>query len=253
VISAHYGLSGAIAVAQRNVPTVVTYHAGDLESVRWQRQVSRLVYRLAADNIAVSSNALRRLPGPAHHVTCGVDLSAFAPLDRVTARAQFGVAPDELAVLFPSSPERPEKGYDRYSKVMAELRRRGHRVRELQLRSLRRVQVPTIMAAADVMLLTSHYEGSPVSVMEALACGLGVVATPAGDVPAMLASARNARVSAFDAIGFADAVEQVAGADVAVRIPDPESRRFATSEITERVVAILEGARSARAASPVSR
>src|SRR5450755_427150 len=31
VVHAHYGLSGAIAVSQRRVPAVVTYHTGDLE------------------------------------------------------------------------------------------------------------------------------------------------------------------------------------------------------------------------------
>ena len=70
-----------------------------------------------------------------------------------------------------------------------ELRRRGHRVRELHLRGLARDEVPTIMAAADAMVLTSLQEGSPVAVMEALATGLGVVATPVGDVEQMLAGA----------------------------------------------------------------
>src|SRR5437660_234737 len=46
VIVAHYGLTGAVAVSQRQVPVVVTFHAGDLLGQRWQRRVSRLAYRL---------------------------------------------------------------------------------------------------------------------------------------------------------------------------------------------------------------
>ena len=65
VIHAHYGLTGAIATSQRRVPAVVTYHTGDLELTRWQRAVSRLAYRLAADNICVSLRAMKQLPGPA--------------------------------------------------------------------------------------------------------------------------------------------------------------------------------------------
>src|SRR5207244_4020900 len=113
----------------------------------------------------------------------------------------------ELALLFPSSPERPEKAYPRFAEVTQELGRRGHRVRELVLKGIDRDQVPTLMAAADVMVLTSLREGSPVAVMEALATGLGVVATQVGDIESMLADARNARVQPFELTAFADATE----------------------------------------------
>ena len=268
VVYAHYGLTGAIATMQRRVPTVVTYHTGDLELTRWQREVSGIAYRLAADNICVSLHAMDRLPGPAHHLTCGVDTELFSPRDRASARAAYGIGSRELALLFPSSPDRPretaggdgrkvrlpakrppdrpKKAYPRFVAGVEELRSRGHLVRELHLRALRREEVPSIMAAADVMVMTSLQEGAPVAVMEALACGLGVVATPVGDVASMLGAARNARVLQFSAAAFADAVEAVAAADDGDRDADPESLRFAESEITDRLVAILEGARASR-------
>lgn len=246
VIHAHYGLAGAVATLQRRVPAVVTYHGSDLVQARWQRQVSRLAYRLAADNICVSLHAMSRLPGPARHLTCGVDTLLFTPRDRESARRAFGVDARELALLFPSSPDRPVKGYPRFVQVAEELRGRGHRVRELHLRGLRREEVPAIMAAADAMVMTSLSEGSPVVVMEAFACGLGVVATPVGDVPAMLEAAANAQVMPFEPSAFADAVEAVIAAGQGARRADPESLRFATSEITDRLVAILENAGASR-------
>jgi teichuronic acid biosynthesis glycosyltransferase TuaC len=242
VIHAHYGLTGAVAVTQRRVPVVVTYHSGDLELSRWQRAISRQAYRLAADNICVSRRAMTKLPGPAHHVMCGVDTNLFAPRDRAVARAALGLGADELAVLFPSSPDRPKKAYHRFADVVDELRRRGHRVHELHLRGLTRQEVPEMMAAADVMVLTSTQEGAPVAIMEAMACGLGVVATPVGEVPAILEAARSAYVAAFDVGAFAAAAERLAAVDPPLRRADPECYRFATNDLTARLIAILDDA-----------
>jgi len=247
VVHAHYGLTGAIATSQRRVPAVVTYHTGDLELSRWQREVSGIAYRLAADNICVSRHAMDRLPGPAHHLTCGVDTSLFVPVDRGAARRHFGVGADEVALLFPSSPDRPKKAYPRFAEVVAELRRRGLAIHELHLRGLRREQVPAILAAADVMVMTSLQEGAPVAVMEALACGLGIVATPVGDVASMLDGARNARVLPFEVAQFADAVAAVARDGTGARSADPQSERFSTEVVTERLVTILERAAGAGA------
>ena len=47
-------------------------------------------------------------------------------------------------------------------------------------------EIPRITAALDVMALTSHDEGTPVAVLEALAAGTRVVATAVGGVPEIL-------------------------------------------------------------------
>lgn len=245
VVLAHYGLTGAIAVTQRRLPVVIVYHGGDLLEKRWQRTISRLAYRAATDAVSVSVEGLRRLPGPAHHLTCAIDLDRFAPRERRNARLQLGIADDSLAVLFPSSPHRAEKMYPRFEAVLSELRRRGHAVHELQLRGLHREQVPEVMAAADVMLLTSRREATPVSVMEALACGLPVVATPVGDVPTMLADVSGARVLPFDAEAFAGAVEELLATAAPDRVADPRSRDYGEAEITERLIRILASAAAA--------
>ncbi len=242
VALAHYGLSGALAVTQRRVPVIVTYHAGDIMGDRWQRAISRVAYRLAADNISVSLAGLDELPGPAHHLTCGIDLDVFVPRDRAAARGRFEVPDDALAVLFPSHPDRIFKRYPRFVEVLDELRRRGHNVHELQLRGLPREEVPELMAAADVMVMTSSVEGAPVAIMEALACGLSIVSTPVAEVPAMLEDAEHARVLEFDVAAFADATEALTASAPARRRPDPASRRFGDQEITERLVQILESA-----------
>jgi glycosyltransferase involved in cell wall biosynthesis len=46
-----------------------------------------------------------------------------------------------------------------------------------------RADVPHVLAAMDVFVLTSHNEANPVSILEALACKVPVVATRVGSVP----------------------------------------------------------------------
>ena len=53
-----------------------------------------------------------------------------------------------------------------------------------------RSDIPEVLGAMDVFALSSDYEGNPLSVMEAMAAGLPVVATAVGSVPNLLENGR---------------------------------------------------------------
>lgn len=238
IVHAHYGLAGAIAVALTTIPVVVTYHSGDIDFIRWHRWISRVTARATALNICVCEADMPKLGARSVHLPCGIDLDSFRPPDRAVARRRYGLADDDLALLFPGPREHRKKAYYRFEEVREALRARGHKVVELRLENVTREDVPQLFAAADVLLLTSTSEGSPVSVMEALAGGVPIVAADVGDVKAMVSGVPNCHSGAYDCAQFVRWVEALDR--TAPRVPTTRSRRFDQ----RRILAALQSAYS---------
>src|SRR5205085_157391 len=62
----------------------------------------------------------------------------------------------------------------------------------------RRGDVPRLLRQADVLVLTSDYEGCPNVVLEAMAAGVPVVTTPAGDAGRVVQDGVTGFVTPFD-------------------------------------------------------
>ena len=70
-----------------------------------------------------------------------------------------------------------------------------------------RTDIPDLLAAADVFVLSSDWEGNPLSMMEAMACGLPIVSTAVGGVPSLIANGREGfLVPRGDVKGFSGAM-----------------------------------------------
>src|ERR1035437_3240977 len=54
IIHAHYGLSGMLAVMQRKIPVIVTFHGSDINSKGFEKGFSILAIKLSKHNIFVS-------------------------------------------------------------------------------------------------------------------------------------------------------------------------------------------------------
>ena len=164
---------------------IVTHHGIEvLEG--WQAPLCLWVSR-HADKTIVTSPALAErfaLKGqaPVDIIPCGIDQRRFRPGDRASARASLDLPPDEMLVAWAGT-DRPEKRL--WLARAAVERTPGARLVVVSGRPYS--EVPTWLQAADVLVLTSTAEGSPLVVREALACGIPVVSTDVGDVRELLA------------------------------------------------------------------
>jgi len=200
LIHAHYGLPGWCARLAGARPLVVSFHGTDVRHALVGALSRRLAWRV--NLVAAVSRTLfgpedgrpglPPVPGSAV-LPCGPDLGRFQPLARGAARRRLGLDPDRSYLFFPADPARPEKRHDRAVELAeacgAELLSGG---------SIDPDQMPLWVNAANVVLVTSDYEGFGLACLEALACNVPVLSTPVGIAPYALGGVRGTLCAAFD-------------------------------------------------------
>lgn len=179
IIHAHYGLCGLFANLQRRVPVITTYHGSDIN----QRSVlpfSRISMALSKHNVFVSKRLIEiaRQKKKYTVLPCGINLSDLQQTDKSKARKQMGLNQDEKYVLFAGAFENAVKNYP----LAKEALNLVPETELIELKGYTRDQVTLLMCAVDCFLMTSHSEGSPQVIKEAMACGCPIVSVDVGDV-----------------------------------------------------------------------
>jgi teichuronic acid biosynthesis glycosyltransferase TuaC len=221
IIHAQYGtITAFLTVIATSIPVVVTYRGSDLNpcpsisQVRWAMgyTLSQIAALRAKRIICVSDELKRRLWAGKSKVTVipsGVDTRAFSPRAKEAARAELGWGKEERIVLFNGA----EPGIKRLDLAQSALKMAENILGEVGFLVLNGSvdpdKIPTMMNAADCLLLTSNWEGSPTVVQEALACNLPVVSVNVGDVETVLAKDRVSKIVPRDPMEIGKALAEI--------------------------------------------
>lgn len=174
LIHAHYGLSGLLSTLQHQVPVVITYHGSDLNNPR-VRPLSKLAMRRAAWNIRVFGTPSTK---PNESILpCGINLPTGQ--EALPSNVLKDV---HKHILFAGAFSNPVKDATLAKQVVATI----PNAQLIELKGYSRSEVYALMSACDALLLTSHSEGSPQVIKEAMACGLPIVSINVGDVGHLL-------------------------------------------------------------------
>src|SRR3954447_10697713 len=226
LIDAHFvypeGLAAGLLGLFLRVPVTITLRGmlPLLVPFRLRRPQLRFALKRAARVIAVSESLKRdavALGVPEDKVRVienGIDPRVFRPIDRVEARRSLGL-PKYGPLLVSVGTLAPRKGFHLVLEAMARLKRRwptlrfaviggdgpegamGAELRQLAAKMKidgrvifpgprEREELAVWYSAANLFVLATAHEGCPNVVLEALACGTPVLATPVGDIPELV-------------------------------------------------------------------
>jgi glycosyltransferase involved in cell wall biosynthesis len=203
-VTIHGIISGYKGIGLRFVAALLNCFSQCITSIAAQRILS--VSRLDIPRIeswGVDRDKIEYVPN-------GVDSTKFAPVSPIVKerlRTELGYPKDRIVVLFLAY-LRAAKGVDVFLDAIEKARRidpdlffviagdgplKDYVRTEIEssnlgvsVRMLGFVEeelLPSVYASTDIYVLPSFLEGMPVSLLQAMSCGLPVIATPVGDVP----------------------------------------------------------------------
>jgi glycosyltransferase involved in cell wall biosynthesis len=241
-----YVFPATLAAARKAWVVHTVHNVAAREVDGFGRALHRAAFRFGvfpvavADEVARSFRDMYGFPAP-ELIRNGVDLASFQQGHaRDLWRAEHGFAANDVLLVSVARLD-PQKNplllieaFTRATAGMTDchlllvgtgsLLDRARRIADARVHFLGvRQDIPQILAASDVFVLASDWEGNPMSVMEAMAAGLPVVATAVGGVPEVVAEG-GALAAPGDVAALAGAIA-TAVRDPAWRVPVGQAAR----------------------------
>ena len=274
-IDAHYFYPDGVAATRLGrrfgLPVVITARGSDITQFPDYPAARRMILRAASETAAIITvsaglrDALVALGADAGKITVlrnGVDLGVFRPLDRAENRARYNLDGPALLSVGALIPRKGHaltiealthlpgwclviagQGGER-DRLLATAARLGVADRVRLLGAVPHADLARLYSAADLSVLSSSREGWANVLLESMACGTAVVASPIPGNPEVVAAPEAGFIAASrTARGIADCVLAWAAAPVSRGATREYAERFGWEETSAGQLAVFEGVR----------
>ena len=207
LIHAHYSLSAIVASLSCKLPMVVSLMGSDVHMGFFWKSIIKTFYRFRWDATIVKSAGMKKSISLNNAIVIpnGVDFGLFKSIEKDIAKIKVGFNDKRRHIIFVANPKRPEKNYQ-LAKRAVELIDDS-----VELNAVSNVDqniIPYYMNAADILLLTSLWEGSPNVIKEAMACNCPIVSTDVGDVKEVIGKTEGCYICSYDLEAVADKIKK---------------------------------------------
>jgi len=188
IIHAHYSFSGFVASLSGARSLIVSLMGSDVKSDKFFKVFIHIFNRFSWSKIIIKSEDMKESLGikNVEVIPNGVDLKVFKPIEKMSCKKALNWDCKKKQILFASNPNRYEKNFSLAKKAFSFIDDINYELKVLE--DISNDQIPLHFNAADVILLTSLWEGSPNVIKEAMACNRPILSTDVGDVSILLSN-----------------------------------------------------------------
>ncbi len=197
LIHAHYSLSGYVAGLSTRKTVICSLMGSDIQVRGIKKMIVRAFCKYRWSAVIVKSQSMANRLGfqNAQIIPNGVNLKVFKEINRADAREKTGFDESCKWVLFLANPDRPEKNFTLAKSAIQKLN--DSHIRLEVVHNVDHKLIPYYLSAADVIILTSKWEGSPNVIKEAMACNCPIVSTDVGDVKEVIRDTEGCYITSF--------------------------------------------------------
>ena len=209
LIHAHYSLSAMAASMAGRFPLIVSLMGSDVYASWFWRRLIILFNWLLWDRVIVKTEGMKNIMRlhDAIIIPNGVNIDKFNMISMESARRAINFPGDRRLILFLADPAREEKNYNLAQEAIRIVN--NNKVILLPVFNQPHDKIPYYINAADLLLVTSRWEGSINVVKEAIACNCPVVSTNVGDTKWVLDKCENCYVTSFNPVEIAERINDI--------------------------------------------